>query len=204
MSPLLAANGLFGFEYNSYVWRGYGLDTQLWGMILLPMALAQAYAVLRDGRGYLLAVVLLMLTCLSHLAFGYMALLSLVLLAILTTSRDAIWTSARRMLFLLVPLLAAISYFMVPLVLDSAYLGRSVFDAAWKYDSFGHEKILRWLVSGELFDVGRFPPSRLPLPWVSWPARRGFASACSGSPSRFSSSGCCSGSAARPGALSST
>jgi hypothetical protein len=37
---LVATNGLYGFDFSSYVWRGSGLYTQLWGMVLLPLALA--------------------------------------------------------------------------------------------------------------------------------------------------------------------
>src|SRR5438874_2290975 len=52
VAPLLSANFLYGLDYGSYVWRGSGLYTQLWGMVLLPPALAQSYRALRDGRGY--------------------------------------------------------------------------------------------------------------------------------------------------------
>src|SRR5579863_7189669 len=31
-STLISSNFLYGFEYNSYVWRGYGMYTQLWAM----------------------------------------------------------------------------------------------------------------------------------------------------------------------------
>jgi hypothetical protein len=52
LAPLIATDGLFGFDFNSYVWRGYGLYTQLWAMVLLPVAVAQGYVTLRDGKGY--------------------------------------------------------------------------------------------------------------------------------------------------------
>ena len=47
VASLLATNGLYGLDFASYVWRGYGMYTQLWGMLLLPPALAQGYATLR-------------------------------------------------------------------------------------------------------------------------------------------------------------
>ncbi len=50
-ASLLATDGLYGFDLASYVWRGYGMYTQFWGMVLLPPALAQGYTALKTGRG---------------------------------------------------------------------------------------------------------------------------------------------------------
>jgi hypothetical protein len=83
VASLLATDGLYGLDFNSYVWGGYGLYTQLWAMLLLSPALAQGYAALREGRGYFWAVLLLAATPLSHLLFGYIALVSLVLFTFL-------------------------------------------------------------------------------------------------------------------------
>ncbi len=157
VSPFIATDGLFGLDDNSYVWRGYGLYTQLWGMVLLPPALAAGYAVLRDGRGYFRALLLLALTSLSHLAFGYMAIASMGLVALLAPSKDGIKRSLLRLILLMAPLGLVTSYFLVPLFLDSAYIARSVWDGQWKYDSYGHGKVLGMLVTGELFDFHRFP-----------------------------------------------
>jgi len=52
VASLTATDGLFGLDFMSYVWRGYGLYTQLWAMVLLPPTLALGYRVLREGRGY--------------------------------------------------------------------------------------------------------------------------------------------------------
>ena len=82
-SCLIATNGLYGLEYGSYVWRGYGLYTQLWGIFLLPIALAQCYVTLREGRGTFWSVLLVAATVLSHVVSGYVALGSIVLLALL-------------------------------------------------------------------------------------------------------------------------
>lgn len=156
-APLLSTNYLFGFDYNSYLWRGFGLYTQLWGMILLPPALAQAYVTLRDGRGYFLSVVLLAATALSHLAFGYIALGSLAVFTLLRPSRREALRRIGRLALILIPFVLVTSYFLVPLVRDSAYLNRSVWDKQEKFDSFGYEWVLSRLVRGDLFDYGRFP-----------------------------------------------
>jgi hypothetical protein len=157
VSSLLATDGLYGFDYNSYVWRGYGLYTQLWGMVLLPPALAQGYTALKEGRGYFWAALLLAATALAHLVFGYIALISLVLFAVLSPSRREIFQRSRRFVLLLVSFALATAYFFIPLLRDSAYLNRSVWDAPEKYDSYGFGGVMGRLFSGELFDYGRFP-----------------------------------------------
>jgi hypothetical protein len=165
VAPLLATNYLYGFDFNSYVWRGSGLYTQLWGMVLLPLTLAQGYAVLRTGRGHVWAVLLLSATLLSHLIFGYIATLSLFLLALVPAMRrpttgsvlGRIWARSRRWILLLILLGLAAAYFLVPFWLDRAYLNRSVWEASWKYDAYGYEWTLRTLARGELLDYGRFP-----------------------------------------------
>lgn len=156
-ASLISADGLFGFELNSYVWAGYGLYAQLWGMLVLPPALALSYRVAREGSGYFWAVVLLSATFLSHLAFGYVAVGTLALMAVLSPSRAEIRRRGLRLLGLLALVGAVTSYFLVPLILDSGYLNRSIWDPQYKYDSFGAEQILRWLIGGDLFDHGRLP-----------------------------------------------
>ena len=51
----------------------------------------------------------------------------------------------------------ATGYFLIPLVRDAGYLNRSVWDSAYKYDSFGAKTVLSWLFDGKLLDFGRFP-----------------------------------------------
>ena len=51
-------------------------------MMLLPLALAMSYRTLREGRGYLWAVLLLSATLMSHLLYGYMDFITLGILAL--------------------------------------------------------------------------------------------------------------------------
>jgi uncharacterized membrane protein len=157
VASLLATDGLFGFDLNSYVWRGWGLYTQLWGMVLLPPAIAQGYVTIREGRGYVLAVVLLVATMLSHLAFGYIALGSLALAVFLRPHWREVRARALRAFVLFALSGVVASYFLLPLLLDSAYLNRSVWEESNKYDSFGANWVLSRLFRGDLFDFGRFP-----------------------------------------------
>ena len=77
VASLAATNDLFGLGYVSYITRGWGLYTQLWAMVLLPPALALSYRVLREGKGYFWATLLLAATLMSNVLYGYMAFLTL-------------------------------------------------------------------------------------------------------------------------------
>jgi hypothetical protein len=158
VAPLIATDGrLHGLDFSSYVWRGHGLYTQLWGMVLLPPTLAQGYRALRDGRGYLGAVLLLAATTLSHLVFGYLAVGSLALFALLGSG---LWTVARRggRLVLVLALVGLVTaYFLAPLLLDGAFRNSSVWEPRERYDSYGHQWVLSRLVDGTLFDHQRLP-----------------------------------------------
>jgi hypothetical protein len=165
VAPLLATDGLYGLDLGSYLWRGYGLYTQLWGMVLLPPALAQGYTTLRTGRGFFWAVLLLAATLLSHLVYGYMAFLSLGLLALLPLlgpraegkGPGRLWPRIGRLALLLTLVVLVAAYFLVPYLLDRTYMNRSIWEEPGKYDAYGWEWTLGALVRGELFDFGRFP-----------------------------------------------
>jgi hypothetical protein len=165
VSPLLATDGLYGLDHSSYVWSGYGLYTQLWGMLLLPPVLGLGYKALRSGRYYIWAALLLAATVLSHLVLGYAAALSLLIFAFIPTlgrrERAAQGDTVRRRvkrLALLSGLVALVTaYFVVPFLLDRSYLNRSVWEERGKYDAYGHAWTLETLAKGDLFDFGRFP-----------------------------------------------
>jgi hypothetical protein len=165
VSSLIATKGLFGLEYGTYVWRGSGLYTQLWGMFLLPLALARCYETLFEKRGYLWSVVLLVATMLSHVVLGYVALGSIVAMVFLgewkrsarTPAGGDFRARAQRLLILLILVGLVAAYFVVPFLLDGAYMNRSVWEKQEKYDSLGLEVVLGTLAKGDLFDYGRFP-----------------------------------------------
>lgn len=134
IASLTATPGLFGLDFHSYVWRGIGLYTQLWAMVLLPPALAMSYRVLREGRGYFWATLLLSTTLMSHLIFGLIAFVSLGALAflpairLLTHSdhpRVAVRGQWTRLLILLAMVLVVTSYFLVPMFLDRSLFNPS-------------------------------------------------------------------------------
>ncbi|MFH1140653.1 MAG: hypothetical protein V1724_03050 [Chloroflexota bacterium] len=162
-SSLLSTDGLYGLEYGSYVWRGFGLYTQLWAMLLLPLCLAQLYVTTREGKGYFLSILLLAATLLSHVIYGYIAILSAVLFLFLQPHPREVLQQGKRLAIVLTALVLVVSYFTVPLLLDRDFLNRSVWELTSKYDSLGHVFVLKTLLSGNLLDFGRLPSLSLLL-----------------------------------------
>ncbi len=46
----ISTDGLYGLDPPSFLWRGYGLSSQLFAMIWLPMAIAYSYRFFEDGK----------------------------------------------------------------------------------------------------------------------------------------------------------
>jgi hypothetical protein len=73
-SLLSAPPSAYGFEYDSYIWSGNGLYTQLWAMHLFFIWLACAWRLLRRGIGYASSSLAYSALILSHPLYAYMAL----------------------------------------------------------------------------------------------------------------------------------
>jgi len=157
ISSLFSTNGLFGFDYGSYIWRGFGLYPQLWAMFFLPLALAEIYRFLRKNGSLFLAVFLSTVVLLSHLFYSYILILSAFLFIFLQPKKEEVLPRFKR--FLLIFLLVGIitSYFFLPIFFDAAYTNRSLWIPSWKWDSFGAKRVLSDLFTGQLFDFNRFP-----------------------------------------------
>src|SRR6202020_2935005 len=78
MAPFLMSATGVGYEQHAYVWTGFGVWTQLWAMWTLPLAWGFSWRAIRDGRGYLRAVLFTALTVALHFETGYLALAVLI------------------------------------------------------------------------------------------------------------------------------
>ena len=156
-SSLLSANFRYGFEYDSYIWRGFGLYTQLWAMHLSFISLACVCRVLQRGTGYLLAILALTALGLSHLIYAYMMVITLGLIFLVFARRGTIRATLTRLLILGGVVTAATAWMWLPFLTSYQYVGASPYLQREKYDSFGAPAILGWLFSGDLLDHGRLP-----------------------------------------------
>ena len=156
-STLLSGDFRYGFEYDSYTWRGFGMFTQLWAMHLSFLTLGATYRALQRGKGLWLAALLLGMLVLTHLIYSYMMGITILILAVWGVTRATAVTRFLR-LAVMVGFAAAISSYMwLPFITQSAYLNATPYLQPEKYDSFGAGPILTWLFTGDLLDHGRLP-----------------------------------------------
>lgn len=150
VAPLMASAPGLGFEDASYIWRGLGVWTQLWGCWLLPIAMGLSFRAIVKGNSQAIAAVAVALTFACNFITGYFAFLLLPVWA-LASNKDRIrnlWRAAGVCL----GAFAAGSWVIVPLLSDKSWTNRTeLFEGFWR-DSYGLRRVVRWLMSGSLFD----------------------------------------------------
>jgi hypothetical protein len=173
MAPFLVSVTGVGYEQHAYVWTGFGVWTQLWASWTLPLAWGWSWRAIRDGRGYLAAVVLTALTVALHFETGYLAL-SVLLVWPLVAGRPLV-TRLRRATILLGGSLLAAAWVIVPLVEQRRWAAiNEPLQGSGLVDGYGARSVLDWLVSGQLLDHGRLPVVTvfaalgLALAWLAW------------------------------------
>ncbi|MEA2661508.1 MAG: hypothetical protein QOH08_1080 [Chloroflexota bacterium] len=159
-APLLSGDFRYGFDYDSYIWRGFGMFTQLVAMHLSFVTVAIAWRALRTrGRTELVWLALaLSALVLTHLIYAYMMAITLGGLAIAgAESRPDIVRRLGRLAAAAIPGALITAWLWLPFITQTAFLGASPYLQPEKYDSYGAPQILTWLVTGDLMDHGRLP-----------------------------------------------
>ena len=156
-SSLLSADHRYGFEYDSYVWRGFGVFTQLFAMHLSFIALATLHRVANKGSGVVPAAFACTALALSHLLYAYMLVITALVLLLFGASRATLAPRLGRFAVAGAITAVATSYMSVPFFMHSAYVNVTPYLDPQKYDSYGAGPILSWLVTGDLLDHGRLP-----------------------------------------------
>jgi len=156
MSPFLVSKTGIGYEQNAYVWIGYGVWTQLWASLTLPLAWGFSWRAIRDGRHRFAAVALVSLTIALHFETGYLALLPLLLWPFV--SGRLIATSARRAAIVAGGALLAAAWVIVPLIDQRPWAATNeALRGTALSGGYGAARVLGWLGSGQLLDHGRIP-----------------------------------------------
>ena len=156
-SPLFSGAFRYGFEYDSYLWRGFGMFTQAWAVHLSFIALACVYRVVNKGTGYILAMVALSVLLMSHLIYAYMMAITVILVVIVGARRSTIVPRLTRLAIVGVVVLAVTAFQWLPFITSRQFLSITPYLEQYKFDSFGAPAILGWLFTGDLFDHGRLP-----------------------------------------------
>ncbi|MCX8009025.1 MAG: YfhO family protein [Patescibacteria group bacterium] len=181
----ISTDGLYGLDPSSFLWRGYGLTSQLFAMIWMPLAIASAYRLLYDPstirfnsfKHFLLSVWslpyfkrstgFLTITISCHLGLGVITMLSLGILAISKPvlsflhkqSLSIILEEARDQIIKLAVSagisIGLLSYWIIPALLHDEYHNYSFWDPVWKFNSYGWREVAQFFFNGALFDFGR-------------------------------------------------
>jgi len=86
---LISANHDFGFDYENYLWLGYGLYTQIWGMHLFFISIACLQRLITRGTGYLAAILSTSALVLCHLVYAYMMGITTIVLFLLAVASES-------------------------------------------------------------------------------------------------------------------
>jgi hypothetical protein len=156
ISPLLFSITGYGYEDQSYVAIGNGLWSQLWAMWTLPLAWGFSWRFVSQRRYLFGAVATLALTIAFHFLTAYLVGLSLIVW-ILLRPREIVRRLGRAWLIGIGAVLASL-WVTLPLLVDSKWVAVNEFQVGtfWT-DSYGARKVLGWLVTGKIYDSGRFP-----------------------------------------------
>jgi hypothetical protein len=163
-AALVGGNGRFGIEYDSFVWRGWGMYTQLWAVHLTFLSLASVHAFLERGRGLVRTILLLAALALSHLIWAYMTAISVLVLFLMGLRRATWRVRAVRLATAGAAVALITAYLWLPFLTERAYLNVSQpYLPQWRFDSFGFGQIVSWIASGDLLDHARLPAFSLLL-----------------------------------------
>ncbi len=155
ISPLLASAAGIGYETKAYVWIGYGVWTQLFASWTLPLAWGFTYRALSSLRGAFWAVLFIMVTVALHFETGYLAFVPLAVWPFLVPSD--LWRRLGRAVAVGAAALAASAWVIVPLLDQSHWAARNqVLGGTGLENGYGARQMLSWLVSGQLYDDGRW------------------------------------------------
>ena len=156
VAPFLASAAGIGYETKAYVWVGYGVWTQLWASWTLPLAWGFTYRALSSLRAALPAVLFIMVTVALHYETGYLAFVPLVVWPFIVPSD--LWRRLGRAVALGAAALLASAWVIVPLVQQSHWAARNqVLEGTGLENGYGANQMLSWLLTGHLYDDGRWP-----------------------------------------------
>jgi hypothetical protein len=159
-----------GYEQHAYIWTGFGVWTQLWASITLPLAWGLSWRAIRDGRRFFSAIALTSLTIALHFETGYLARAPLLIWPVV--AGVPVVTRVCCAGLLLGGSLLACAWVIVPLLDQREWASTNeLLHGTGLANGYGAGRVLGWLVSGQLLDQGR-------LPVVTLFAALGLAVAC--------------------------
>ncbi len=169
LASQISTDGLYGLDPSSFLWRGYGLSSQLFAMIWLPIALAYCYKALTNKRAIIPAIIFVLFTTAGHLGIGMMTFLALIPLALAAPILAFFQKQSVQNIFgplkknaVTIGIIGAaaigfLSYWILPAMSLDRFHNFSFWDPVWKFNSYGVKEVIIRLFNGALFDFGRLP-----------------------------------------------
>jgi len=155
-APFLVSAIGVGYEPKAYVWIGYGVWAQLWASWTLPLAWAFTWRAMSSRRAILPAVVFVALTMAFHFETGYLAAFPIVVFPVL--SWEGLRGRLRRAGLVALGSVLCSAWVMVPLIADGRWAATNEILAPTPLvNGYGAKTVLSWLITGRLYDAGRFP-----------------------------------------------
>lgn len=164
-----STDGLYGIDPPSFLWRGWGLTSQLYAMIFMPIGIVYSYrsmskAITPDGtksklfdKDTVLASVFMILTTSGHMGIGVMGLLSIVPFLFLDFKWRNYIERFKKLVIIGILTIAVLAYWIIPVLLFDKYHIISFWDPIWKFNSYGWYEVLKQFLQGETFDWQRLP-----------------------------------------------
>ncbi len=152
---LTFTDGFYGVDSSSFLWRGWGLSSQLFALLFLPLALAYSYRYLEEEKYLGLAILFNFIVAQCHSGVFLMLGISYAILAVFHLKEG--WPFFKRMGIFLALNAFFLSYFLIPFFSLGQYRNFSYWDGWWKFNSFGFKQTIEWFFNGALFDFGRWP-----------------------------------------------
>lgn len=154
-SQAIFTDGLYGLDSTSFLWRGWGLFTQLLAVFFLPIAFGYGIDYFKNKKNLGRAILFNFLLAESHFGMFYLLLFAYPVFLLFNLEK---WQEVGRRVVLFLSLaLISLSYFILSFFLDSKYRNFSLWDPIWKFNSWGINQIIIWFANGELFDFNRLP-----------------------------------------------
>jgi len=162
LSPFLISVTFVSFEQKAYIWIGFGIWAQLCASWLLPLAWAWTWRAMSERRYVFRAVLLVSLTAALHFETGYSAFGAVLLFPFLIPS--VLGPRLKNAAIVLLGALGATSWITIPLLVNARWAAiNTALAQSGLVRGYGARQDLRWLLTGQLFDAGRFPIVSLAL-----------------------------------------
>ena len=161
-----------GFEQKSFLWLGYGIWAQLLAVPVLTSAWVMTWRAFGQGEDIWKAALLIAATASLHFEMGYPALFGVAVMSLFAQGswRQRLATGIR----VVIGSLLMMAWVVVPLLVYRTWAPLNA--GQWHtpfHMGYGASKNLHWLITGQLFDYGRFPILSIALAVILTPVLLG-------------------------------